>query len=564
MLAVGLAAALPVIVSTIVALVDGWTPVFDDAVIALRSFDVFSPHSPLVGTYSDASVASVGPVFTAGPSLYWLLAVQTHLFGDWALPVTMGVVNTASVVGTVALARRRGGSVLMFVTAVAVVVMCRSFPQVMLHEIDNSRAGVLLVTFMLFLAWSVACGEYRLLPLTVLVASFVIQVHFSLALAGVVALVVALVGLAFPQVRDTGSAAVPDHDRRRWLLGALAAGLFCWSAPLLDQALHRPGNLVRILQTATANQKSVGATVGWHALVRAIGIWPRWLQTYNPGYEDQLRDFAHDLLHTGDAVAIASTLVVLGALALNALRGLRRGRADVVAGAVLALLLSVAIVVFAASTSVGLTSTLDYGLRWTSPAGMFIWVVLGWSSVTLAPRGQWSISPPAGRWLVARHPTITSLAGVAMTIALGLGVANGPASDADVFPWAYRPARAIGSLLTARVPRNRVVVLQTMQPIEAGAFETSTIYRLRKSGYRVQVPDEPFSPLPRLGASYSAGGAAAIARSHDDVLSIGVAYASGPDNAELLRVPLRGAPRDPYAKHAAAPTMLTVQVASAR
>ena len=81
---------------------DGWTPVFDDAVIATRSFDVFSAHSPLVGTYSDASLPSVGSVYGAGPLLYWLLAVQVRFLGDWALPVTMGVVNTASIMGVVA------------------------------------------------------------------------------------------------------------------------------------------------------------------------------------------------------------------------------------------------------------------------------------------------------------------------------------------------------------------------------------------------------------------------------------------------------------------------------
>src|SRR5207237_2040308 len=113
---------------------------------------------------SDASLPSVGSGYGAGPLLYWLLAVQVRFLGDWALPVTMGVVNTASIMGVVALARRRGGRVLMFASAVAVVVMCRSLPQAMLHEIDNSRAGVVLFASLIFLTWSVSCGGYRRLP----------------------------------------------------------------------------------------------------------------------------------------------------------------------------------------------------------------------------------------------------------------------------------------------------------------------------------------------------------------------------------------------------------------
>lgn len=112
-LIIGLLAAVPVIVSTARALIAGWTPVFDDALIATRAFDVFTVHSSLVGPYSDASVPVVGHVYSPGPLLFWLLAPQTRLLGDWALAVTMGVVNTAAILGVVSLARRRGGPVFM-------------------------------------------------------------------------------------------------------------------------------------------------------------------------------------------------------------------------------------------------------------------------------------------------------------------------------------------------------------------------------------------------------------------------------------------------------------------
>jgi hypothetical protein len=565
-LAVGLVAALPVIVSTVGALVDGWTPIFDDAIIATRSFDVFSAHSPLVGTYSDASLHTVGPVYGAGPLLYWLLALQTRFLGDWALPVTMGVVNTASIMGVVALARRRGGRVFMFVTAVAVVVMCRSLPQAMLHEIDNSRAGLLVFMLLLFLAWSVASGEFRLLPLTVLVASFVVQVHFSLALPSVAVFVVALAGLAWSRAasRAAGAAGSGEH-RRRWLLGALVVGLVCWSAPLLDQTLHNPGNLSRIIQTATTSQKTVGMSVGWHALVRAIGIWPRWLQSYNPGFENQLRDFARNLLLTGNGVAVGSTVLVLGGLAMVALLGLRRRRPDVVAGAALALMLSGAVVVFAASTPASLSSTLDYGLRWTSPAGMFTWLVLGWSLAALLRPTRWRAVRRLTTSAAVRRPVSTSVIALAITSMLAFGVAIGPQSDADVLPWAYQPARAVASLLTARLHRQRAVLVRASSPFE-GVFETAIIYRLRRSGYRVVAPSDVFSAnlSQRLGAYYSPGGVDSTPRRYDDVLLIDVRNGPVPHGGRLLfRVSLRRAPRDPFVKNEPRPTAITVSITSA-
>jgi hypothetical protein len=551
-LSVGLVAASPVIVSTVGALVDGWTPVFDDAIIATRSFDVFSAHSPLVGTLSDASVPSVGWVYGAGPLLYWLLALQARFLGDWALPVTMGVVNTASIMGVVALARRRGGHVLMFATAVAVVVMYRSLPQAMLHEIDNSRAGVVAFTLLLFLGWSVACGEYRLLPLTVLVASLVVQVHFSLALPGVVVLVVAMAGLARSHAGRESDPSVA-RDRRRWLLGALLVAVVCWSAPLLDQALHSPGNLSRIVQTATAQKKTAGMSVGWHALVRAIGVPPRWLRTYSSGGE------VRDLLSAPNRVAIASSVLILGALLVVGLVGLRRRRNDVVAGAALALAVSASIVVVAASLA-GLTVFRDYALRWSSPAGMFVWLVLGWSLTALLRPASWPAVRRTRTLAVVRRPAIVPVSLLALTAILAGVAATGPVSDSDTLPWAYRPARAVTSLLPGRLPRQQAVEVRGSSFL-AYTFETAIIYSLRRDGYRVVAPSEDaaLDLSERLGSYYSPGGLGATPRRYDDVLLVDLANAPVTGGRVIARVALHGAP----ALGQPAPTMMTVVVSSA-
>jgi hypothetical protein len=546
-LAVGLIAAVPVLVSTVRALLAGWTPVSDDAVMATHSFDVLSAHSRLVGAYSDASSASGGLVFDPGPMLFWLLAFQARFLGDWALPVTMGVVNTASIVGVVALARRRGGRAFMFATAAALVVMCRSLPQAQLHELNNSLAGVVVFTLLLFLAWSVACGEYRLLPLTVVVASFVAQVHFSLVLAGLAVFLVALAGFAWSVAGSGGSGAVAAGEhRRRWLVGSLVVGLVCWSAPLLDQALHSPGNFVRIVQTATAREQTAGLTVGWHELGRATGVWPRWLRGYSPGVE------VRDLLSAPNGVAVASSVLIVGGLLIVALLGLRRRRRDVVTGASLALALNGA--VLAATTSIP-TSLIfrDYALRWTSPAGMFSWLVLGWSLVVLRPT-SWSAARAPRILAAVRRPASASLIGLTITAMLAVGVATGPQSD--TLRWAYEPARTTTALVSARLPRQHAVLVAAGSSITGYVFQQAIIYRLRRQGYRVVAPK---GDTQRLGAYYSPDGP--TGPRYDDVLLVDVSNKRVPRGGHVIaHVPLHGAPGEFGAGAQPPPTALTIWV----
>src|SRR2546429_5454911 len=93
------------------------------------------------------------------------------------MTLTMGAVNSLAIVGAVALARRRGGVILMFATALAIALMCQSLAAEAFHDVWNPSAGLFPFTLLIFLCWSLACGEYRMLPLTVLVASFAVQAH---------------------------------------------------------------------------------------------------------------------------------------------------------------------------------------------------------------------------------------------------------------------------------------------------------------------------------------------------------------------------------------------------
>jgi hypothetical protein len=111
-LAAGLCAAGPVIASTLRALLDGWIPAGDQAIIATRAYEVFTSRTPLVGQHSDSGALTHQAVYSLEPMLYWLLALPARFGSPGTLALTMGLANTAAIVGVVALARRRGGLLL--------------------------------------------------------------------------------------------------------------------------------------------------------------------------------------------------------------------------------------------------------------------------------------------------------------------------------------------------------------------------------------------------------------------------------------------------------------------
>src|SRR5207248_2257881 len=85
--------------------------------------------------------------------------------------------------------------VLMFAAALAIALMCQSLAAETFHDVWNPSAGLFPFTLLIFLCWSLACGEYRLLVPAVLVASFVVQAHLMYLPATVGMLAIGIGGL---------------------------------------------------------------------------------------------------------------------------------------------------------------------------------------------------------------------------------------------------------------------------------------------------------------------------------------------------------------------------------
>jgi len=468
--AIGLAAALPVIASAITAIANNWIPVGDDAVIAVRAYDVFSAHTPLLGQYSAASGLSGGTSHSLGPMLYWLLAVPVRVGGSTGLVVAMGLLNTAAVMGSVALAHRRGGLVLAVATGIGMALVCASLPPETIHSVWNPSAGQLPLVLLIFLCWSLACGEIRLLPLTALVASFLLQCHLTYVLPGLGLLAVGLVGLALARAWE-----------RRQVIAAGVVGLVCWSFPLIEQATTWPGNFGATAAKAVSGDPTLGPGAGLQSVGRAVGVPPWWLR----GPQDPLARLG-DVVSAPSVWQSLSAVLVVAGLILVVTVGLRRGRRDVAAAGAIGLVLAGGLALVAASTpkDSGLVFTIAYTLRWASPAGMWIWLALGWAAaVLLAPR----VGP-------VRAPVLLRPMAVAAVALVGAVVAA--ASGPDLLERRYEPAAEVADRVRAELPPMRPVSVDA--GLDAFDFQAATVYELRRRGEPVVAP----FIAPQLGGQY--------------------------------------------------------------
>ncbi len=484
-LAAGLLAALPVLVSGIHSALVGWVALGDDAVIATRSYDVLTTHTPLLGQHSASSaLLGSGPQNSLGPMLYWLLALPARLLDPRFLPLVVAIAATLAIITCTVLARRRGGPALMFATAISIAVMSASIEPQTLSDVWNPAVPLMPLLALAFVTWSIAVGDYRLLPLAVVLASFAAQAHLTFVLPAALLMAVAVTGLV------TGRRSLPPGQLRRWVVIAAVVGLVCWAPPLVDQAVHRPGNLVQVAKSAAAGAPTLGGGAAWHAVVRAGGLVPWWARPPR----DPLGRLA-DVSRTPPAVAVAAALALVAWLAAAIVLGLRRRRRDVAAAAVqgLGLLLAVAAVAGGTPSGNNLFISISYTLWWASPAGLFAWLVAGWSAaVLLRPR----LPATAGRFRAVA-------VGIAFAATALAGVLVAARTGPERLQSAYRPTRTVADRLE-RSARGSTVLVEVPGGSSGFDFrfdiEAGLVFELRRRGIRVVTRDLP------LGSQYEAQG----------------------------------------------------------
>lgn len=282
----------------------GWRPLADDAVIAIRSWLVFTAHSPTVGEYSSSSTGG-RVVHDLGPVAFWLLSLPVRIDPStgllWGAAICCGLVLSVAVE-----ASWRTGVPWVAGGLVALIgVVLWHFPDTFADLPWNPFFGLCFLLATIALALVVGRGRLGWWPVLVLSGSVAAQSHLFYAVpAGLMVLGAPVLGLA------VGG----RPSRWRWLVGGAVAAVACWAVPLAQQAFGNPGNLSLVVGRSAGS--TAGAGLGLRQVATAAAPLPLWLT----GRPTSLQTDAH-FVSSGSEVYGA--LVVL-ALVVGTAAGLAR------------------------------------------------------------------------------------------------------------------------------------------------------------------------------------------------------------------------------------------------
>lgn len=184
-----LAAGLAPLANALGALIRGWVPYGDEAIIATRAHDFGTTLTPLLGMPSTfAAVSSHNPT-QPGPLQFWALGPFCRVLGPAAgILVGTALINGLSIVGIGVVARRLCGrrAALAGLGVALMLILLVNSPTFSFEPV-NAIAPVVPLMFTLTLAWAVSRGSLASLPMLVLAGSFTAQA--DLEFVGVVLIV---------------------------------------------------------------------------------------------------------------------------------------------------------------------------------------------------------------------------------------------------------------------------------------------------------------------------------------------------------------------------------------
>ena len=248
----------------------GYHPYADQGTIESLVRDV-GHHWLLLGPFSRFGW------FHPGPALYYLLALPYRLTGSssGSLAFAALCINGGAVLGITLIARRRGGLPLLIITSVFVLLLVRTLGAQFQRDPWNPYVTLLPFLLLLFVTWSIACGDRWALPVGAGVGSFLVQTHVGYVLVVTVVVVAGFVGLVVTE-RARGE----EHRRSWWpTLVVTGAVLFVFWLPVaVQQITQDPGNVSQLVDFFGNHGREQRYEDAWHVLALQLGVWPDWLK----------------------------------------------------------------------------------------------------------------------------------------------------------------------------------------------------------------------------------------------------------------------------------------------
>ncbi len=250
-----LAVAATFVVPTVRSLERGWLPLADTAAISLRSWDVLTSRSPLIGTRTVLS-----GTYDLGPLEYWLLTIPVHL--DPSHGALWGAALCCIIAASLAIEATRVafGSWAGMIAAGAMIGCLAWAPSIASGPTWNPHIGMIWFFTVIAATCAVMCGRALWWPLAVFAASVAMQCHLMFALPSFVMVVIGLVSAVRTRRRDGRG--------YRFLLVGVVVGIACWLAPLVQELqAGSQGNITKLLSS-----QSIGAKTGLVFGLKALSV----------------------------------------------------------------------------------------------------------------------------------------------------------------------------------------------------------------------------------------------------------------------------------------------------
>jgi hypothetical protein len=344
----------------------------------------------------------------------------------------------------------------------------------------NPWTSLLPFALLLVATWSVLCGDRWSLPITLGVASWLVQVHLGYTvMAG--ALAVASITAAIAYV-VTG-----DREQRaawRWPAATTVVVLaLMWALPVIGELTEDPGNFGLIIDAfRDPSEPSAGLEHALGTTATGVGVGSGWLtgtKNFEPFVTETLTSPLWKLLVPFlVSVAVAAAAVVRrrrlepGAdrrLVTQALFGQAVVWATVVTG------------IFSVARITG--TTFDYLLRWQWVLATFVWLSAAWTVYVVFVRPD--PETLAGRW--GEPAWLPIVLGVALVVTSGVALV---AVSSEELP-DQATSDAIGSIVdptTAAVQGNGPVLVDFVGSA-FGEYQAALVAALEQRGVEVWVPD---------------------------------------------------------------------------
>ena len=462
-----LAAALtPVVVAVGRAIVKDWMPVGDATYFTVRSADVLTEHHPLVGAWSSGSSVVGVPVNNLGPLQLDVLAPFTKLTPYVGTAIGSALISAASIVIVWTVARRMFRPAVVVGVMVGTTLFVASLGLSWLIDARQQQAMVLPLYALLWLSAAMWLGVRLAVPIAVVVASLVVQTHFTY---GYPATLVFIAGLA-------GFVAVTWRTRDGWpsvAIWSLALGALCWLQPLVDQ-FAGTGNLGTVLGP-TRDRPGAGLEVGVQVLAGAALVPPFWspasMRTFLLPYDG--------INLPGAVVAVLAWLLVA---AVVIVLGIRARAPMAWAMGITSAIAIVAGLIAAARIPVSSFGLVPQNYYWAWPLAAFVTVALG--------AGVCSLPAVAAALRRGSSSRRRAALGVVMLVAAGIAV------------W---PRYPVASVAIDEVEARRVgepLRAQLAAAIASGAVDDHVEVDLSRAFFANDYPYVMLAELQRAGIEF--------------------------------------------------------------